>query len=82
MIARWRLAPGVPALKQWAFAGLTFGLPGVLPSPLAVGDGPSVWTPALVAAVLVTCSSIAYGRTAMADQRAAPGPDVTPRGES
>src|SRR4026209_469251 len=40
------LIPGVPRLKEWAFAGLTFDLTGALYSHLSVGDPASVWMPA------------------------------------
>jgi hypothetical protein len=46
------LAPGVPRVKEWAFAGLTFDLLGALYSHVSVGDPPAVWTPAFVGLVL------------------------------
>ena len=54
------LTPGVPRLKEWAFAGLTFDLTGALYSHLSVGDPPRVWMPAVVGLVLMAGSYIAY----------------------
>ena len=54
------LIPGLPRLKEWAFAGLTFDLTGALYSHLSVGDPASAWTPAVVALVLVAASYVAY----------------------
>ena len=54
------LTPGVPRLKEWAFAGLTFDLTGALYSHLSVGDPPSVWMPAAIGLVLMAGSYVAY----------------------
>src|SRR5262245_46534868 len=54
------LVPGLPRIKEWAFAGLTFDVTGALYSHLSVGDPPGVWTPALVALALVGGSYVAY----------------------
>jgi hypothetical protein len=54
------LAPGIPRLKEWAFAGLTFDLCGALYSHLSVGDPPSAWMPAVIGLVLMAGSYIAY----------------------
>ena len=54
------LAPGVPRLKEWAFAGLTFDLTGALYSHLSIGDPPSAWMPALVGLMLVGGSYVAH----------------------
>lgn len=65
------LAPGLPRLKEWAFAGLTFDLTGALYSHLSVGDPASVWTPAAIGLVLMAGSYTAYrtrGRRADASQ--------------
>jgi DoxX-like family len=48
------LVPGVPRLKEWAFAGLTIDLVGALYSHLSSGDGPSGWLPAVIGLSLVT----------------------------
>jgi uncharacterized membrane protein YphA (DoxX/SURF4 family) len=56
------LSPGLPRLKEWAFAGLTFDLTGALYSHLSVGDPPSVWTPALVGLILMAGSYVAFRR--------------------
>ena len=54
------LVPGVPKLKEWAFAGLTFDLSGALYSHLSVGDPPHVWIPAVVGLTLMAGSYLAY----------------------
>ena len=56
------LVPGLPRIKEWAFAGLTFDVTGALYSHLSVGDPPTAWAPAVVALVLVT-SAYALHRT-------------------
>ena len=54
------LAPGLPRLKEWAFAGLTFDLTGALYSHVSVGDPASVWAPAAIGLVLMAGSYTAY----------------------
>ena len=54
------LAPGLPTLKEWAFAGLTFDLTGALYSHVSVGDPANVWTPAAIGLVLMAGSYTAY----------------------
>jgi DoxX-like protein len=54
------LSPGVPRLKEWAFAGLTFDLSGALYSHLSVGDPPSGWMPAGIGLALMAGSYVAY----------------------
>ena len=54
------LVPGLPRLKEWAFAGLTFDVAGALYSHLSVGDPPGAWTPAVIALALVSGSYVAY----------------------
>jgi hypothetical protein len=54
------LVPGVPRLKEWAFAGLTFDVTGALYSHLSVGDPPGAWAPALVALTLVASAYVAF----------------------
>jgi uncharacterized membrane protein YphA (DoxX/SURF4 family) len=56
------LLPGLPRIKEWAFAGLTFDVTGALYSHLSVGDPPSAWTPAVVALMLVGGSYVSYRR--------------------
>jgi hypothetical protein len=33
------LAPGLPRVKEWAYAGLVFNMTGAVASHLALGDG-------------------------------------------
>lgn len=54
------LARGVPRIKEWAFAGLTFDVTGALYSHLSVGDPPGAWAPAVVALALIGGSYLAY----------------------
>jgi DoxX-like protein len=60
------LVPGMPRIKEWAFAGLTFDVSGALYSHLSVGDPATAWAPAVVALVLVT-SAYAAHRTRLPD---------------
>lgn len=61
------LVPGLPRIKEWAFAGLTFDVTGALYSHLSVGDPSSVWAPAFLALALVVGSYIAYRMRRSAD---------------
>jgi DoxX-like family len=54
------LVPGVPRIKEWAFAGLAFDVSGALYSHLSVGDPPTAWMPAALGLVLVGSSYFAY----------------------
>jgi hypothetical protein len=69
------LVPGVPRIKEWAFAGLTFDVAGALYSHLSVGDPPTAWIPAALALVLISGSYVAYrwriDREALRDDRTA-----------
>ena len=65
------LVPGLPRIKEWAFAGLTFDVTGALYSHLSVGDPSSVWAPAVLALALIVGSYVAYrmrpGRDPLSD---------------
>ena len=50
------LVPGLPRLREWAYAGLVFDLTGALYSHLSVGDPASIWIFAVFGLVLVTGS--------------------------
>ena len=54
------LAPGVPRLKEWAFAGLIFDLLGALYSHLSVGDSISVWLFPVLGLTLVAGAYLAH----------------------
>jgi hypothetical protein len=56
------LIPGFAALKEWAYAGLTFDLAGALYSHISTGDGPGQWAFAAVGLVLVLASYLLYRR--------------------
>jgi hypothetical protein len=48
------LAPGVPRLKEWAYAGLFINYAGAAASHLTVGDGPgALIAPLMIMAFLV-----------------------------
>jgi hypothetical protein len=47
------LVPGLPRLREWAYAGLVFDLTGALYSHLSVGDPASIWIFAVFGLVLV-----------------------------
>ena len=77
------LAPGLPRIKEWAFAGLTIDVSGALYSHLSVGDPPGAWLPAVIALALIGGSYAAHhmrrrGEPApMAPERSLGGPAVT-----
>jgi hypothetical protein len=50
------VAPGLPRLKEWAYAGLVFTYTGAMASHLAVGDGPLSLAGPLFFLVLVAAS--------------------------
>ena len=50
------LVPGLPRLREWAYAGLVLDLTGALYSHLSVGDPASIWIFAVFGLVLVTGS--------------------------
>jgi uncharacterized membrane protein YphA (DoxX/SURF4 family) len=56
------LLPGVPRLKEWAFAGLTFDLISAIYSAIAVGDPPAMWAPILVALALLAAAYVLHHR--------------------
>jgi DoxX-like family len=70
------LAPGLPRLKEWAFAGLIFDLLGALYSHVSVGDPASVWLFPLLGLTLVTGAYLTYRRQAAGLSRSAYRVDV------
>ena len=52
------LAPGMPKLKEWAYAGIFFDLSGAFVSHLSVGDGVDKLTPPLVLVVFLVVSYV------------------------
>ena len=53
------LVPGLPRIKEWAFAGLTFDVTGALYSHLSVGDPASAWMPAAIGVLLTAGAYLA-----------------------
>lgn len=47
------LVPGLPRLKEWAYAGLFFDLAGAVYSGLSVGDPIVQWSPIFIAFVFL-----------------------------
>ena len=54
------LVPGLPRLKEWAFAGLTFDVAGAIYSHVSSGDSAGGWAPPLVALGLIAGAYAAY----------------------
>lgn len=52
------LVPGLPRVKEWAYAGLVFDLVGALYSHVSIGDPASVWIFPLIGLVLVGSSYV------------------------
>jgi hypothetical protein len=50
------LLPGLPLLKEWAYAGSTFALVMAFIAAYAIGDGPQVWAMPLVLLALLAVS--------------------------
>lgn len=67
------IVPGIPRIKEWAFAGLTFDVAGALYSHLSVGDSPTGWAPAVVGLLLVAGSYVAYRMRATRATKASDG---------
>jgi hypothetical protein len=66
------LAPRLPRLKEWAYAGAFFNYSGAVASHLVVGTGPSGWVAPLVFATLC----LASWALRPADRRLAPPADA------
>jgi hypothetical protein len=65
------LLPGLPLLKEWAYAGTTFALVMAFIAAYAIGDGPQVWAMPLGLLVLLMVSHLT--RPASRRLRAGPG---------
>jgi len=50
------LAPGLPRLKEWAYAGVFFDVTGAIASHGVVGDGPAHLAPPIVVLALIATS--------------------------
>ena len=57
------LTPGLPLLKEWAYAGATFALVMAFIAARALGDGPQVWVMPLVLVVLLAVSYVTRPRS-------------------
>lgn len=58
------ILPGLPRLKEWAYAGLIFDLTGALYSHASVGDPPSAWLPSAFGLLLAAGSYAVYRQLA------------------
>ena len=56
------LVPGVPRLKEWAFAGLAIDLVSAMYSMAAVGDPPSMWAPVTIGLVMLAAAHTLHHR--------------------
>lgn len=66
------ISPGLPRLKEWAYAGFVFNLTGAIASHLAVGDAPGqVVAPVLLLALLAASWKLRPSSRSLA----APGSD-------
>jgi len=54
------LIPGVPRLKEWAYAGITFDIAGAFYSILNIGADAAAWITFLVTFALIATSYILY----------------------
>ena len=52
------LLPGLPLLKEWAYAGTTFALVMAFIAAYAIGDGPQAWAMPLVLLALLAVSYV------------------------
>ena len=50
------LSPGLPLMKEWAYAGTTFALAMAFIAAYAIGDGPEVWAMPLALLALLIVS--------------------------
>jgi hypothetical protein len=65
------ILPGLPRLKEWAYAGLVFDLVGALYSHLSVGDAADSWLPAALGLLLAVASYALHRQLARASLRLA-----------
>lgn len=62
------LIPGLPKLKEWAYAGFTFDLIGATYSAIAVGDPAGKWAPMIIFFAVLAGSYIYYHKRLDAKQ--------------
>ncbi|NBD23067.1 DoxX family protein [Paenibacillus glycinis] len=56
------LIPGLPRVKEWAYAGITFDLGGAMYSTIAVGDPVSGWIFFLIGFAAIAGSYVYYNK--------------------
>jgi hypothetical protein len=64
------LAPGLPTLKEWAYAGFVFDMVGAMYSHICVGDPPTQWAFIFIPLILLAVSYVFHHKKLKA---AAPG---------
>jgi hypothetical protein len=64
------LAPGMPTLKEWAYAGFVFDMAGAMYSHISVGDPPAQWAIIFLPLTLLAVSYVFHHKRLRA---AAPG---------
>jgi hypothetical protein len=75
------LAPGLPRLKEWAYAGIAFDLSGAAFSHAAVGDpAGKIITPLVLLAVAAASWALRPAARRLASPAAAPRAESEPRG--
>lgn len=74
------VAPGLPRLKEWAYAGMMFDLTGAFVSHAAVGDGADkLFAPLLLLAFLATSWALRPAARKLASARSEVVPAATTR---
>ncbi len=68
------LAPGLPLLKEWAYAGTTFALVMAFIAARAAGDGPQVW---VMPPVLLFLLAVSYFTRPASRRLVRPGQAIT-----
>lgn len=54
------VVPGIPRIKEWAYAGFVYDLGGAMYSTISVGDPASAWMTFFIGFILIAASYIFY----------------------
>lgn len=52
------LAPGIPTVKEWAYAGFVFDMVGAMYSHIRVGDPPTQWALIFIPLIMLAVSYV------------------------
>jgi uncharacterized membrane protein YphA (DoxX/SURF4 family) len=74
------LAPGLPRVKEWAYAGMVIDLVGASVSHMRSGDGPGDWVMPLVGVLIVAASSVLRPQSRVLGQIMPGGSSAAPSG--